>query len=195
MTVQEFIIDAQKRYVTKIAILSNMFKIGYQKVEELECRMRLADSYITVLSRLAGEYALTDDEIEAIIDHLIILLEMRTIVPPTVEDFRAVTVINETTVIIKEINIPPVRLIYNYSVPEGTRTEVSGVDYTTEGTGPTADVVITITHNIGKKNATIEVVNQDGDRVYPGIRYTSDNVVVLYFNSASTSYGTITISE
>jgi len=192
MTVQEFIIDAQKRYVTKIAILSYMFKIGYQKVEELECRMRLADSYITVLSRLAGEYALTDDEIEAIIDHLIILLEMRTIVPPTVEDFRAVTVINETTVIIKEINIPPVRLIYNYSVPIGTRTSVTEVSYSTESDG---DIAITVTHNIGRKNATIEVVNHEGDRVYPGIRYTSDNVVVLYFNSASTSYGTITISE
>ncbi len=192
MTVQEFIIDAQKRYVTKIAILSNMFKIGYQKVEELECRMRLADSYITVLSRLAGEYALTDDEIEAIIDHLIILLEIRTIVPPTVEDFRTITVINDTTVTTKEIHIPPVRLIYNYSVPVGTRTPVTEVSYSTESDG---DIAITVTHNIGRKNATIEVVNQDGDRVYPGIRYTSDNVVVLYFNSASTSYGTITISE
>lgn len=192
MTVDEFLIDAQKKYVTKIAILSNMFKIGYQKVEELECRMRLAGSYINVLSRLSGDYALSDDEIEDVVNHLIILLDMRNIVPPTVEDFRAVTIINETVVIIKEITLPPVRLIYNYSVPVGTRTTVTGVGYSTEFDG---DIAITITHNIGKKNATIEVVNQNGDRVYPGIRYTNDNVVVLYFNSASTSYGTITISE
>lgn len=190
MTVDEFLIDAQKRYVTKIAILSNMFKIGYQKVEELECRMRLASSYINVLSRLAGDYALSDDEIEDIINHLIILLDMRDIQPPVVEDFRAVTVINETIVIIKEIKIPPVRKIYTYSIPT-PRPTVTGVEYSTESD----DVLVTITHNIGKKNATIEVVNQNGDRVYPGIRYTSDNVVVLYFNNASTSYGTITISE
>lgn len=192
MTVDEFLIDAQKRYVTKIAILSNMFKIGYQKVEELECRMRLAGSYINVLSRLAGDYALSDDEIEDIINHLIILLDMRDIQPPVVEDFRAVTVINETIVIIKEIKIPPVRKIYTYSIPT-PRPTVTGVEYSTESDSD--DVLVTITHNIGKKNATIEVVNQNGDRVYPGIRYTSDNVVVLYFNNASTSYGTITISE
>ena len=191
MTVDEFLIDAQKKYVTKIAILSNMFKVGYQKVEELECRMRLAGSYINVLSKLSGDYALSDDEIEDIINHLIILLDMRNIVPPTVEDFRAVTVINETIVIIKEIKIPPVRKIYTYSIPT-PRPTVTGVEYSTEDDG---DIAVTITHNIGKKNATIEVVNQNGDRVYPGIRYTSDNVVVLYFNNASTSYGTITISE
>lgn len=190
MTVSEFIIEAQKKYVAKSAILTNMFKIGYQDTETLECRLRIAGSYINVLSKLAGDYALTDDEINAIIDHLIILLELRDIQPPMVEDFRSVTVISETIVIIEEKPVPPVRLIYKYSIPT-PRPDVTGVAYTTESD----DVVVTITHNINKRNATIEVVNQNGDRVYPGIRYISDNVVSLYFNQNSTSYGTITISE
>lgn len=190
MTVTEFIIEAQKKYVTKSAILTNMFKVGYQDTEVLECRLRTAGSYINVLSRLAGDYALTDDEINAIINHLIILLELRDIQPPTIEDFRSVTIINETIVIIEEKPIPPVRLLYRYSIPT-PRPDATGVSYTTEED----DVVVTVTHNIAKKNATIEVVNQNGDRVYPGIRYISDNVVALYFNANSTSYGTITISE
>lgn len=72
MTVQDFLIEANKRYVIKMRILANMFKIGYQDTETLECRMRLANSYLNVLSRLAGDYALTDDEINAVMDHLII---------------------------------------------------------------------------------------------------------------------------
>ena len=83
------------------------------------------------------------------------------------------------------------RLSFLYSIPVSGRPDASGVVYTTEAD----DVVITITHNINKKNATIEVVNSSGDRVYPGIRYISNNVVALYFNNASTAVGTITISE
>ena len=191
MTVQDFLIEAEKKYVAKMLILSNMFKVGYQDTETLECRMRLANSYLNVLSRLIGDYALDDDALNAVINHLIILLEMRNIIPPTVDDFRAVTIITETIIIIKEVTQPPMRLSFLYSVPVSGRPDVSGVVYTTEAD----DVVITITHNINKKNATIEVVNSSGDRVYPGIRYISNNVVSLYFNNASTAVGTITISE
>ena len=195
MTVQDFLIEANKKYVAKMLILSNMFKVGYQDTETLECRMRLANSYLNVLSRLIGDYALDDDELNAVINHLIILLEMRDIVPPTVDDFRAVTIITETIIIIKEVTQPPMRLSFLYSVPVSGRPDVTGVVYSTEGSGDSADVVITVTHNINKKNATIEVTNSNGDRVYPGIRYISNNVVALYFNNASTAVGTITISE
>lgn len=47
------------------------------------------------------------------------------------------------------------RLTYRYSIPTSGRPDVDGVEYTTESD----DVVITITHNIGKRNATIEVTN------------------------------------
>lgn len=191
MSVQDFLIEANKKYVAKMHILANMFKIGYQDTEVLECRMRLAESYLDVLSKITGDYALSEDELNAVINHLIILLEMRDIVPPTIEDFREVTVITETIIVIKEIIQPPMRLSFLYSIPVSGRPDVSGVVYTTEAD----DVVITITHNINKKNATIEVVNSSGDRVYPGIRYISNNVVALYFNNASTAVGTITISE
>lgn len=195
MSVQDFLIEANKKYVAKMHILANMFKIGYQDTEVLECRMRLAESYLDVLSKITGDYALSEDELNAVINHLIILLEMRDIVPPTIEDFREVTVITETIIVIKEIIQPPMRLSFLYSIPVSGRPDVSGVVYTTEGAGDSADVVVTITHNINKKNATIEVVNSSGDRVYPGIRYISNNVVALYFNNASTAVGTITISE
>lgn len=197
MTVQDFLIEANKRYVTKIRILANMFKIGYQDTETLECRMRLANSYLNVLSRLAGDYALTDEQIEAVMGHLIILLEIRNIIPPTVEDFRTIVVIQgDPIVITTQINVPPMRLTYRYSIPVGTRVDVDGVVYSTEvGAGDSSDVVVTVTHGLNKKNATIEVVNADGDRVYPGIRYITDNQVALYFNNASTAVGTITISE
>lgn len=191
MSVQDFLIEANKKYVAKMHILANMFKIGYQDTEVLECRMRLAESYLDVLSKITGGYALSEDELNAVTNHLIILLEMRDIVPPTIEDFREVTVITETIIVIKEIIQPPMRLSFLYSIPVSGRPDVSGVVYTTESD----DVVITITHNINKKNATIEVVNSSGDRVYPGIRYISNNVVALYFNNASTAVGTITISE
>ena len=99
-------------------------------------------------------------------------------------------------IIYKDRDIPPMRLTYRYSIPVGTRIEVDGVTYTTDvGAGDSSDVVVTVTHNLNRKNATIEVVNAEGDRVYPGIRYISDNVVALYFNNASTAVGTITISE
>lgn len=191
MSVQDFLIEANKKYVAKMHILANMIKIGYQDTEVLECRMRLADSYLEVLSKITGDYALSEEELNAVINHLIILLELRDIVPPTIEDFREVTVITETIIVIKEIIQPPMRLSFLYSIPVAGRPDVSGVVYTTEGD----DVVVTITHNINKKNATIEVVNASGDRVYPGIRYISNNVVSLYFNKASTAVGTITISE
>ena len=195
MSVQDFLIEANKKYVAKMHILANMFKIGYQDTEVLECRMRLAESYLDVLSKITGGYALSEDELNAVINHLIILLEMRDIVPPTIEDFREVTVITETIIVIKEIIQPPMRLSFLYSVPTLGRPDVTGVVYSTEGSGDSADVVITVTHNINKKNATIEVTNSNGDRVYPGIRYISNNVVSLYFNNASTAVGTITISE
>lgn len=192
MSVQDFLIEANKKYVAKMHILANMFKIGYQDTEVLECRMRLADSYLEVLSKITGDYALSEEELNAVINHLIILLELRDIIPPTIEDFREVTVITETIIVIKEIIQPPMRLSFLYSIPVAGRPDVSGVVYTTEGID---DVVVTITHNINKKNATIEVTNSSGDRVYPGIRYISNNVVSLYFNNASTAVGTITISE
>lgn len=192
MSVQDFLIEANKKYVAKMHILANMIKIGYQDTEVLECRMRLADSYLEVLSKITGDYALSEEELNAVINHLIILLELRDIVPPTIEDFREVTVITETIIVIKEIIQPPMRLSFLYSIPVAGRPAVSGVTYTTEGVD---DVVVTITHNINKKNATIEVTNSSGDRVYPGIRYISNNVVSLYFNNASTAVGTITISE
>ena len=191
MSVQDFLIEANKKYVAKMHILANMIKIGYQDTEVLECRMRLADSYLEVLSKITGDYPLSEEELNAVINHLIILLELRDIVPPTIEDFREVTVITETIIVIKEIIQPPMRLSFLYSIPVSGRPDVSGVVYTTEGD----DVVVTITHNINKKNATIEVTNSSGDRVYPGIRYVSNNVVSLYFNNASTAVGTITISE
>ena len=190
MTVQEFLIDANKRYVVKMRILSNMFKIGYQDTEVLECRMRLADIYLTVLSRLVGDYALTDDELQATIDHLMILLEMQEITPPSIDDFRAVTVIYQYIEVPNTQTSKPVRLKFDYDVdtqPSG----VTGVAYSTEGTS----TVVTVTHNIGVANATIEVVNTSGDRVYPGINYYNSNICKLYFNSSSTSVGTITISE
>lgn len=192
MSVQDFLIEANKKYVAKMHILANMIKIGYQDTEVLECRMRLADSYLEVLSKITGDYPLSEEELNAVINHLIILLELRDIVPPTIEDFREVTVITETIIVIKEIIQPPMRLSFLYSIPVIGRPDVSGVVYTTEGVD---DVVVTITHNINKKNATIEVTNSSGDRVYPGIRYVSNNVVSLYFNNASTAVGTITISE
>ena len=192
MSVQDFLIEANKKYVAKMHILANMIKIGYQDTEVLECRMRLADSYLEVLSKITGDYALSEEELNAVINHLIILLELRDIVPPTIEDFREVTVITETIIVIKEIIQPPMRLSFLYSIPVSGRPDVSGVVYTTEGVD---DVVVTVTHNINKKNATIEVTNSSGDRVYPGIRYISNNVVSLYFNNASTAVGTITISE
>lgn len=192
MSVQDFLIEANKKYVAKMHILANMIKIGYQDTEVLECRMRLADSYLEVLSKITGDYPLSEEELNAVINHLIILLELRDIVPPTIEDFREVTVITETIIVIKEIIQPPMRLSFLYSIPVVGRPDVSGVVYTTEGVD---DVVVTITHNINKKNATIEVTNSSGDRVYPGIRYVSNNVVSLYFNNASTAVGTITISE
>lgn len=192
MSVQDFLIEANKKYVAKMHILANMIKIGYQDTEVLECRMRLADSYLEVLSKITGDYPLSEEELNAVINHLIILLELRDIVPPTIEDFREVTVITETIIVIKEIIQPPMRLSFLYSIPVAGRPDVSGVVYTTEGVD---DVVVTITHNINKKNATIEVTNSSGDRVYPGIRYVSNNVVSLYFNNASTAVGTITISE
>lgn len=192
MSVQDFLIEANKKYVAKMHILANMIKIGYQDTEVLECRMRLADSYLEVLSKITGDYPLSEEELNAVINHLIILLELRDIVPPTIEDFREVTVITETIIVIKEIIQPPMRLSFLYSIPVSGRPDVSGVVYTTEGVD---DVVVTITHNINKKNATIEVTNSSGDRVYPGIRYVSNNVVSLYFNNASTAVGTITISE
>lgn len=193
MTVQDFLIEANKKYVAKMRILANMFKIGYQDTETLECRMRLANSYLMVLSTIMGDYALTDAELEAIINHLIVLLEIRDIKPPSIDDFRNVTVIYITQyqIITTQINVPPVRLTYLYSIPTSGRPTVTGVAYTTDSD----DVVVTVTHNLNRKNATIEVVNADGDRVYPGIRYISDNVVALYFNNASTAVGTITISE
>lgn len=192
MTVDEFIVEAKHRYVTKMQILSNMFKVGYQNTEDLECRMRLANGYIMVLDRLGGDYALTDDEINAVMNHLIILLEMRNITLPDVEDFRNITEIHDVEYVYIEIPIPPVRKSYNYNVGTIPSPAPTGMVYTTLGD---TSVKITITHNLGVINPTIEVVETSGLLITPKVNYDSTNAVSITFAIGSTSTGTITISE
>lgn len=192
MTVDEFIVEAKHRFVTKSRILSNMFKIGFLNTEDLECRLRLANAYIMVLDRLGGDYALTDDEINAIMNHLIILLEMRDIKLPDVDDFRPITVIHDIEYVYNTIPIPPMRKIFNYNVDTIPSPAPSGMVYTTNGD---SSVTITITHNLNIPNATIEVVENSGLLITPSIKYTSSNVVAITFAIDSVSYGTITISE
>lgn len=192
MTVDEFIVEAKHRYVTKMQILSNMFKVGYQNTEDLECRMRLANGYIMALDRLGGDYALTDDEINAVMNHLIILLEMRNIILPDVEDFRNITEIHDVEYIYVETPIPPVRKSYNYNVGTIPSPAPTGMVYTTNGD---TSVKITITHNLGVINPTIEVVETTGLLITPKVNYDSTNAVSITFAIGSTSTGTITISE
>lgn len=192
MTVDEFIVEAKHRYVTKMQILSNMFKVGYQNTEDLECRMRLANGYIMILDRLGGDYALTDDEINAVMNHLIILLEMRNITLPDVEDFRNITEIHDVEYVYIEIPIPPVRKSYNYNVGIIPSPAPTGMVYTTNGD---TSVTVTITHNLGVINPTIEVVETTGLLITPKVNYDSTNAVSITFAIGSTSTGTITISE
>lgn len=192
MTVDEFIVECKHRYVTKMRILANMYKVGYLDTEDLECRMRLANGYIMVLDRLGGDYALTDAEIEAIMNHLIILLEMRTFTLPDAEDFRAITEIHDVEYIYVETPIPPVRKIYNYNVDRIPSPAPTGMVYTTLGD---TSVKVTITHNLGLVNPTIEVVETGGLLITPMVNYDSTNAVSITFAIGSTSIGTITISE
>ena len=193
MTVDEFIVEAKHRFVTKMQILSNMYKVGFQDTEDLECRMRIANGYIMILDRLGGDYALTDDEINAVMNHLIILLEMRNVTLPDVDDFRIITVIHDVEYIYIETQIPPVRKVYNYNVGTIPSPAPTGMVYTTNGD---TSVTIAITHNLGIVTPTIEVVESStGVLITPKIVYTSTNAVSITFAIGSTSTGTITISE
>jgi hypothetical protein len=193
MTVDEFIVEAKHRYITKTRILSNMFKIGFQDTEVLECRMRLANAYIIVLDRLGGDYALTDDEINAIMHHLIILLEMRDWMLPDVDDFRSITVIHDVEYVYETIKIPPVRKSYSYDVTLSP-VVVGALTYT--GNNTSTPVVITIAHNLNIQNATVDVVETTGGLViYPSIAHPDLDTTTITFAIGSASAGIITISE
>jgi hypothetical protein len=143
-----------------------------------------------VLDRLGGDYALTDDEISAIMEHLIILLEMRDIVLPDVDDFRSITVIHDTEYIYVTTPIPPMRRSYSYDVVSGV--DAGAIDYTTNGDG---SVTVTVTHNLNIQNATVDVVETGGLVIYPSITHDDMDTVSITFAVGSTSAGIITISE
>jgi len=188
MVVESFLQTVKEKYIKKCQVLSNMYKVGYQDTETLECKLRLANSYITTLNSLAGEYALSDSEINAIIAHLIILLEIRNIVLPLPEDFRSITIIQNIIIVINNDPTKPMRKIFKYDTTSAT-TGITRLILTD------SSIQLTVTHNLNIINATVEVVEDSGLNINPGIKYLNSNSFTITFAAGSVSTGTITVSE
>lgn len=178
MTTSEFIEKANKKFIHLSDILVLSYKIAYRDTCELECRLILANMYLNILKSLGENYALSNDEIKSIILHLIILLELRDIKIPNIDDFKLGIVTNSVIEIIYVPIMPNNIKVIKYN----TDGSIGGLTYSVDNEGNT---VIGFTHNMNKTYPIISLVEDTGNVIEAGIKHVTPNYTEITFVSNS----------
>ena len=178
MTTSEFIEKANKKFIYLSDILISSYKIAYKDTCELECRLVLANMYLNVLKSLGENYALTNDEIKGIVLHLIILLELRDIKVPNIEDFKIGTVTNS----IIEIIYVPVMANNIRVIKYNTDGSIGNLTYSVDNEG---NIVIGFAHNLNKTYPIVSLIETAGNVVEAGIKHVTPNYTEITFVSDS----------
>ena len=178
MTTSEFIEKAIKKFILLSDILTSSYKIAYKDTCELECRLILSNMYLNILKSLGENYALSNDEIKNIILHLIILLELRDIKIPNIDDFKLGVVTNNIIEIIYVPLMPNNIKVIKYK----TDGSIGSLTYTTDNEG---NVVIGFNHNLNKTYPIVSLVEDAGNVIEAGIKHITPNYTEITFVSNS----------
>jgi len=175
-TLQTFLEQANNCFVKKNSLLASMFKTGYPDYSNLLTEISVLGMYLYVLPRLGNNYALTADEVDKILAHILKLCRRVDVALPVGAGVISGTPIGGQTIIIigETIIVQPRTYTMNYS----------GVETFT----------VDVPHGLEKWSPTVVVTDTSGStriRVYPSITEVDENNIILEFNS--TSSGTITV--
>jgi len=172
-TLAEFIETASYCFVKKASLLSSIFKIGYSKYNNIIKEISVLGMYFWVLKRLGNNYALSEDEVNAILAHIVHICGRTSTELPDAASVISGSMIGGSTI--------------------GTTTDIPVIIYTMSYSGIEAfDVVVN--HNLNKYSPTVIVTDTSSGsriRVYPAIVENSTNQITLSF--VSTSSGIITV--
>jgi len=174
ITLGEFLQEATYCFVKKNSLLASMFKTGQPKFESLTTDITVIGMYFWVLRRLGNNYALTEDEVTAMMAHILKICGRKNLELPNGAGVVGGTPIGGEPIGGEIIDIPVV--IYS--------TTYSGVESFT----------ITVNHNLNKLSPTVIVTDTTGVnsvRVYPAITEMTVNQLTLDF--VSTGAGVITV--
>lgn len=172
ITLGEFLQEATYCFVKKNSLLASMFKTGSPNYNKILPDITVLGMYFWVLRRIGNDYALTDDDVTAMMAHILKICGRKNLELPT--DVVGGAPIGGEPIGGEIIDIPVV--VYT--------TTYSGVESFT----------ITVTHNLNKLYPTVIVSDTTGTNpvvVYPAITYISTNQLTLDF--VSTGAGVITV--
>lgn len=175
-TLQEFLEQANNCYVKKNSLLASAFKTGYPDYTQLLTEISIMGMYLYVLPRLGNDYALTGEQVDKILHHILKLCRRVDVALPVGAGVITGTPIGGQTIIIigETIIVQPRVYTMNYS----------GVESFT----------VSVPHALNKWSPTVVVTDTSGStrvRVYPSITEVDENNLTLEFNS--TSSGIITV--
>jgi len=174
ITLGEFIQEATYCFVKKNSLLASMFKTGYPNYGNLKTDITVLGMYFWLLRRIGNDYALSEDEVNAIMAHILRICKRKDLELPDAAGVVGGNPIGEEPIGGGIIDIPVV--IYT--------TTYSGVESFT----------ITVTHNLNKLSPIVIVTDTTGTnsvRVYPAITELTVNQLTLDF--VSTGAGVITV--
>jgi len=176
MTLQEFLKQANNCYVKKNSLLASAFKTGYPDYNTLLREISIMGMYLYVLPRLGNDYALTAEQVENIMYHILKLCRRVDVALPVGAGVISGTPIGGTTIIIVGDTIIVQPRVYTMTY--------SGVETFT----------VNVPHALKKWSPTVVVTDTSGltrVRVYPSITEVDEDNITLEFNS--TSSGIITV--
>lgn len=173
-SLSDFIEEASYCFVKKSSLLASMFKTGYPKYIRTQNDITVLGMYFFVLRRIGMNYALTEDQVNSIMTHILKICNNGNTGLPDAAQVISGSIIGGGTTPGTTEYIPPVIYTMNYS----------GIESFT----------VTVNHNLNKWSPTVIVTDTSTGsriRVYPAIVENSVNQVTLSF--VSTSSGTITV--
>lgn len=173
-TLQEFLEQASNCFVKKNSLLASSFKTGYSNYTQLLTEITIMGMYLYVLRRIGNNYALTGEQVDNIMHHILKMCRKTGTALPLGADVIAGSIIGGGTIVIEggDVIIQPRVFLY------------SGIESFT----------VDIPHNLNKWSPTVVVTDTSGVekvRVYPSIIEVDQNNIILEFNS--TSSGVVTV--
>ena len=173
ITLENFLQEATYCYVKKNSLISSMFQTGYSDYESLRTDITVLGMYFWLLYRIGNDYALTEEEVVAIMTHILKICGRKNLeIPGNVVGGTPIGGGDTGGGVL--IDIPVEIYTMNYS----------GIE----------EFTITVNHMLGKLSPTVIVTDTTGAnsvRVYPAITEISVNQLILSF--VSTGAGVITV--
>jgi len=174
ITLGEFLQEATYCFVKKNSLLASMFKTGQPKFESLTTDITVLGMYFWLLRRIGNDYALTEDEVNAIMAHILKICGRKNLELPNGAGVVGGRMIGGEPIGGEVIDVPVV--VYT--------TTYDGIEAFTE----------IVTHNLNKLSPTVIVTDTTGVnsvRVYPAITELTVNQLSLEF--VATGAGVITV--